>query len=366
MKVLLVAPRICSPWTEGRKNFVRDLISAATGRWQLCGLVTLDAGETTSLPASFTTFEVSDRKDHLLLLTAQLADAIAQHQPNLVCHFPFGAFTGLRGIANLWVIGRIAAICRKMSVPCCTIMYSLTAETRSPLHRWLLRDVYFNQYADHGRRIRFGVSLPAFTPLHDPASKTLLFMAGAAEPTAERLDYVLDVRGLRLLLLAGVQLAERGYRLIVAVPLLADPAMRQLLLQHPDNRWPTQSLLLQTEVRIPETFRGIQTFVFPYGQEETQFVPTSIVEAMHFGIPVVLPRLDFLTQFHTNGTLAAIYPPGDCAGLIDSIERLSAAPQTAVDMAERARKFVASEYAIDNTVADIEAIHARLSGTGCT
>jgi glycosyltransferase involved in cell wall biosynthesis len=363
MKVLIVAPRICTPWTEGRKKFVRDLLHAAAGRWQLCGLVTIDPGESTRLPQDFDTHVVSSTKQHLFYLTGNLPRAIAHHKPDLVCHFPFGTFSGLRGFGNLWAIASIARTCRKAGVRCCTIMYSLTAEANTALHRFLLKDVHFNQYLGGGNGIRFGVHLaPNTDDFHDTSSRALLFMSGAAEATPESLDYVLDVRGLRYLLKAGAVLSRRQYRLVVAVPFLRDATMLERLRQHPDNQWESGRIEFRPEVALPEVFRGMSAFVFPYGQEEKQFVPTSIVEAMHFGIPVVLPRLNFLAQFHTGATKALVHEPRDVESLSAQILRLEDATGEVESLRRRAAGFVDTEYSIANSVSDIEALYAKPAG----
>jgi glycosyltransferase involved in cell wall biosynthesis len=361
MKVLFIAPRICTPWTEGRKKLVRDLISQTAARWQLCGLVTIDAGESTDLPENFAAGVVSEGKAHLVYLVRNLEQALAQHRPDLVCHFPFGAFAGLRGLGNLWAIAKVARICRNQRVPCCTLMYSLTAGADTPLHRLLLRDVYFNQHAGGAKGIRFGVKLPAAGAVYSADSRTLLFMAGEAVATSARLDYVLDTRGLRYLLQAGGALTRLGYRLVVAVPFLKSVQMQDALRRHPDNSWGVDGIEFRAEVTIPAIFQGIRAFVFPYGHEERQFVPTSMVEAMHFGIPVVFPRLKFLAQFHAEAAQGLAYEPGDVQALIAQVRRLDTAPAEIEMLRKRALHFVAAEYSIANTVSDIERIYHQLA-----
>jgi glycosyltransferase involved in cell wall biosynthesis len=363
MKVLIIAPRICTPWTEGRKKFVCDLIAAASTRWQLRGLITVDPGESTQLPPGFDAHTVSSTGEHLFYLTGNLKRAIAQHEPDLVCHFPFGTFSGLRGLGNLWAIASIARTCRNAGVQCCTIMYSLTADANTPLHRLLLKDVHFNQYVGGKDGIRFGVRLaPSTDEFHDKSTRTLLFMSGAAEANSGTLDYVLDVRGLRYLLKAGAALSQQ-FRLIVAIPFLRSPEMLERLRCHPDNRWNGGSIEFRPEVALPEVFRGISAFVFPYGQEEKQFVPTSIVEAMHFGIPVVLPRLNFLAQFCSGTPKALVHEPRDVDSLVAQIARLDDEAGNVDAMRRHAAAFVDAEYSIANSVGDIELLYRKPAGT---
>ena len=46
MKVLLVVPKLCTPWSEGRKKFALDLLEATKESWQSSLLATYDHGET--------------------------------------------------------------------------------------------------------------------------------------------------------------------------------------------------------------------------------------------------------------------------------------------------------------------------------
>tara|TARA_R110000772_G_scaffold15931_15_gene45791 strand:- start:131 stop:1225 length:1095 start_codon:yes stop_codon:yes gene_type:complete len=362
MKVLFVAPRICTPWTEGRKKFVLDLISQVENQWQLSGLVTIDAGEVTSVPDHFRVIEVAASKEHIFTLKNALPLAIEAHKPDMLCFFPFGVFEGLRGLANLWLIRSVERICAKNNLPCCTLMYSLTAEARGFFHRRLLKRVYFNQYTDSANSIRFGVKLPEFNlpATHSGSAKTLLFMSGEAGENMDRLAYVLDVRGLRLLLQSGKELAARGYQLIVAAPLLKNFDLLEALKSHTNNTWPRENISFQQEVRFPDIYLKAGVFVFPYAQEEMQFIPTSIVEAMYFGIPVLLPRLKFLRQFYEGQPKAMVYEPGSVSSLIDQIDSLQKNEQNMPDIRLKARHFIDHEYDIANTAVDIERAYREL------
>jgi len=356
MKVLIVAPKICTPWTEGRKKFVCDLVDQASNRWDLHGLTTLDPDEKTNLPTSFDTYEVSSPRDHLLIPVGSLSKKLTDINPDLVCYFPFGAFHGIRGIANLWSIWRFSRICRKHGIPAITLMYSLTMEANSLFHRLFLKNVYFNQHTGKTRGIRFGVKFPQQETIigTENSGKNLLFMAGTSAFNAERLEYVLDVRGLRILFQAGKALSTMGYRLIVAVPFLSNPDTAKFLRNLPDNTWPDDSLELKGEVSIPSIYEYCQAFVFPYGQEEKQFVPTSVVEAMHYRIPVILPNLDFLSPFYKSRPLALMYDNGSLDSLIQCINRLDQTPEIVNEITRQAAGFVDTEYDIAQTVIDIE------------
>jgi len=171
------------------------------------------------------------------------------------------------------------------------------------------------------------------------------------------------VRGLRYLLKAGAALSTLQYRLIIAIPFLRDTDMLEKLRHHPDNQWESGGIEFRSEVALPDVFRGVSAFVFPYGQEEKQFVPTSIVEAMHFGIPVVLPRLDFLAQFSTGTPKALVHEPRAVDSLIAQVTRLSDEAEDIDAIRQRAAVFVDTEYSIANSVSDIEALYRNSAAT---
>lgn len=364
MKVLVVAPKICSPWSEGRKKFVRDFLLQAMERWSVHALITIDEGESTEIAAPYDVIEVSSGWEHIALMRRDLSACIDQVQPDLVCHFPFGAFSGVRGIANLWIINSVENLCRKKQVVCCTLMYSLTSEANRFFHNFFLRDVYFNQYIKSDRNVRFGVRLPATNAINkNKNKKCLLFMAGMAEETCERLNYVLDVRGLRFLLKAGAQLQNLGFSLIVGVPLLKNEKLLAILKEDSDNTWVENNIDYLSVVSVPDIYENIGAFVFPYAQEEFQFVPTSIVEAMHYGVPVFLPNLKFLSPFYDGKEKSLVYKNNDIVSFITQINRFTSEDGLSEKLQIEAKKFIDKEYDINNTLIDVEDIYEKLSSS---
>jgi len=353
----MLAPRICTPWSEGRKKFFRDLCDEANGRWDLAALITIDDGEKSELPIRATELTSKRAWQHLTQIRFGLQAAIRHFKPDLVCHLPFGEFAGLRGIANSWCIWSVERICRRNRVACCTLMYALTSQADSRVHRYVLRHAYFNQYSAAARKVRFGVRLPAADARFRSASvtgeKNILFMAGVAEENSERLDHVLDTRGLRFLLRSGAQLRSRGYRLIVAIPLLRNAALLEKLKSDSDNHWEPDAIEYCAELAKPEIYLRTHVFAFPYANEELQFVPTSIVEAMHYHVPVILPRLKFLRQFYEPSAKALVYDAGNTESFAAQL-RCIESPDERARICADASQYVASEYDIRHSVTDIE------------
>jgi glycosyltransferase involved in cell wall biosynthesis len=360
MKVLMVAPKICTPWSEGRKKFFRDLCEETSRRWDVVALITIDAGERTELAVATEKYVSSGSWQHLLHIRSGFTAAVRKHQPDLVCHLPFGAFSGFRGIANIWSILFVERRCRRLKIPCCTLMYSLTSDANTRFHRYVLRNTYRNQHGASGRTIRFGVKLPAVDrarQLEQPrAIKNILFMAGMAEETDERLNYVLDVRGLRFLLKAGKRLQAEGFRLVVAVPLLRNSRLKEKLIADRDNNWDSDSIEYCEKLVLPDVYYRSHVFAFPYACEELQFVPTSIVEAMHYSVPTIVPRLDFLAQFYKPNEISLVYEKDCIDSFVEQLRRLDDQAFRSAHSAT-ASEYIEREYNIKNSANDIEEIY---------
>ncbi|MCK4783694.1 MAG: hypothetical protein KAV87_08095, partial [Desulfobacteraceae bacterium] len=102
MRLLIVAPDIGPPWTEGRKNLVRDLAEVLT-KYISVRLVTIRfKNEEIQTPYLGYLMRVSSKWQKLVVLHRELDKALADWRPDVVCHFPFGTFHGLTGLANLW------------------------------------------------------------------------------------------------------------------------------------------------------------------------------------------------------------------------------------------------------------------------
>jgi glycosyltransferase involved in cell wall biosynthesis len=330
-------------------------------------LITIDAGERSELPVVTEEYVSNSSWQHLLHIRSEFSDAVRKHQPGLVCHLPFGAFSGIRGLANIWSILYIERRCKRLKIPCCTLMYSLTSDANTRFHRYVLRNAYRNQHGSAGRTIRFGVKLPAVdrSPQIEPAhaKKNILFMAGMAEETDERLDYVLDVRGLRFLLKAGKRLQAEGYRLIVAIPLLKNSRLRERLIDDKDNHWDPASIEFCETLVFPDIYHRSHVFAFPYANEEVQFVPTSIVEAMHNAVPTILPKLNFLAQFYRPKETSLAYENKSVDSFIEQLGKLDS-QEFRDALRASAIEYIAREYDIRNSANDIEEIYrATLKST---
>jgi len=182
---------------------------------------------------------------------------------------------------------------------------------------------------------------------------TLLFMAGLQETRRNMLHHVLNERGLVDLIEACPFFEKAGLRVIAAIPLLKDPKLRNELRQRFLEKCPGLDLDLRTQVSIPEIFHEVDIYIFPYRVELTQFIPTSILEAMAAGIPVVLSDLQMLSSLANKGKTAYQYRRCDANHLWEVIQSVLSDNHGRKEMCARARKFVEKEWSIDRSVQDL-------------
>jgi glycosyltransferase involved in cell wall biosynthesis len=358
VKILLAGPKICTPWSEGRKRFVRDLAAELARDHQVAVVTTVQRGESTAFAAPSHAPVAATGAGHLFRYHIALADALTNWQPDLVCHVPIGSFHGkyrYGNLASLWLAERQ---CAWHATPCYTLMYAIVREASvAKLGGWVSH-LLVNQFTEGATQIRFGATLPENPVVPRPGDgRSLLFMAGMAERTLERLDHVLHLRGLATLLQAGAELASVGFSLTIAVPLLADAGLRAALLDSPDTTWPAERLRILDLVSVPEVYDGHDFFIFPYGRDEVQFVPNSVLEAMHFGIPTVLPRQPFLMPLIGEGATAYSYLPGDAEDLARVLRTAADDANGRAAVCRAAAALVRGKFDITCTCQDLLACH---------
>lgn len=355
MKLLIVAPDIAPSWTEGRKNFVRDLIEVLT-RYVTVRLVTTGRkNEEWRAPCPDYRIVVRSRWQKLLALHRGLNKALADWGPDAVCHFPFGTFHGLRGLANLWSIRHIDYRSEKNGLRCLTVLYSVTKGSGQTLKK-IARELVLEPsgtWSDLHMAMGINTSRALRVVPNQHDKPTILFMAGLQETRHHILRRVLNERGLEDIVEAGPFLEKAGVRLIVAIPLLMDKKLREELKRQFIVRCPNLDLDLRFYVSVPEIFAEVDLYLFPFKVELTQFVPTSILEAMAAGVPVVLSDLLMLSPLVNGGRTAYVHRRSDSNHLWEVIKSALADENGRRDMAFRAREFVKAKWTIERSVEDL-------------
>lgn len=305
MKFAFVAPEICTPFTEGRKRFIIDLIDELNHKHSLVLLTTTHANESSKLPCKVYTTFCHKPSQHLYSTLVRLHHMLKTEQPDIVCLFPYGTFRHLYGVAAKTFIWLINQICKTHGVPCITLMYSIDEHaTVSQLKRYAQHLAISSNQAGT-LQINTGIQRQSLM-LNDDAieQKRILFLAGMWQQTTQRVDHIINIRGLGILLKAGKYLEKHNVKLTIAAPLFDSLECRQYLLAHPKNTWSSEAIVFREEVSIPEIFDECDLFAFPYEKNITQFAPTSVLEAMSAGKCVALTDQNFLQPLINNGRTA--------------------------------------------------------------
>ena len=313
MKLAFVAPEICTPFTEGRKRFVVDLIDEIKEKNDLVLLTTTLANETSDLPCKVYTTTCQKPSQHLIKIITRLQKILKTERPDVVCLFPYGTFRHIYGLASKAFIWLVNLVCSFYNIPCITLMYSIENTSVSSLKRYA-KNLAISSSQPGTLQINTGIKIQCHDSLNNDdniETRKILFMAGMWQKTIQRIEHVINIRGLGILLRAGRMLAEHDIKLIIAVPLFSSLECQQFLLTHPDNTWPTDAIIFQAEVCIPDIFCECDLFVFPYNEEIVQFTPTSVLEAMSAGKCVALTDRDFVSPLINNGKTAITISPDD-------------------------------------------------------
>lgn len=363
MKWLFVAPEICAPFSEGRKRFVLDLAEQLAPDNELMLLSTRTRQGETAQGIISDYRACKTRIGHVLSPLARLPGMLRDFQPDVVCQFPYGTFRGIYWYGSTWSMSATDRLCQKHGLPCISLMYAIDETTTPQALAGKVSCLAISERADwHGAVVNVGVRhhhWPMPTG-KSSAQPTLLFMAGMWQPTLERLQHVLDTRGLRQLLLTGRLLAPHGIRLIVASPLLAAPELQSLLRNHPDNTWPNDQLVLRNLAQVPNIFWEADLFVFPYQGEITQFIPTSVIEAMLAGTAVAISDADCFSPLTNGGTTAYSFPANNPEKLANTIIGAFSDNNGRQALARRARQYAIEHWSIEASTQQLRSLANRL------
>ena len=369
MKFLFVASEISPPYTEGRKRFVLDLaheIQRKDAVHLLTTASTTDGEIIDSIPR--THHHCGSRLRHLLWPTQALQAMITRFRPDVICHFPYGTFRHVYGYASQWSMARIDRISRKHGIPCITLMYSIDdATTPEKLKRKVSCLAIQPRPGWQGATVALGRDYHMWPRRREQgAGRTLLFMAGMWQSNTQRVDHVLETRGLSVLLQAGRLLGPHGVNLIVASPLFRDEACRRYLLQHPTNAWPSSQLSLKSIVDVPAIYHDADLFVFPYQRDIAQFVPTSVIEAMVAGTPVIMTDLPCLRRLANGGETAYLFPPHDAPALAATVLAALSDQTRRGALAERAQHYAVGQWSIERSAHDLRELATQLNSLSMT
>jgi glycosyltransferase involved in cell wall biosynthesis len=169
------------------------------------------------------------------------------------------------------------------------------------------------------------------------------------------LHNVLYERGLADLLDAGGDLASNDIRLTVAIPFLRDSHMRERLRIEIACRCPTLRVEMLDEVDPYTLFQRHDAFIFPYRREHSVFVPTSLLEAMSIGIPVIAADHAMYRglTFAEAGPRCGLHPVGDPVALANVVRTVQLDYDAALVRARAASSQIRQEWTVERAVNEL-------------
>ncbi|MFW6116157.1 MAG: glycosyltransferase family 4 protein [bacterium] len=90
--------------------------------------------------------------------------------------------------------------------------------------------------------------------------------------------------------------------------------------------------------------------VFVLPSVEREGMPTSVLEAMSAGLPVVATRVGGVSELVQDGVTGFLVPPGDVSALVASVGRLLASPKKRREMGLAGRAYVLKHHTMDKMV----------------
>lgn len=273
--IALIAPGVAPPLTEGRKLFVIDLAEALRRKG-------LDVDVVSGEP------HVSGLRGIWNSLRQLERYCTAHPKIDAAVVFPYGTFTGLRRVANRWFLKKSLSIARRNGIAVLPVFYSSEGLSIEEIGTEFAPALAVGRSGGGVGALHLGISkeIPARAP-REGGLRDLLFLCGYQNPTPSALNDVLHGRGLIDLLRAGNALADAGQRLTIAIPFLNDPVMQEKVRKLVSEICPNLPVFLRDSIDPSNVFNEYDAFLFPYRTPHAVFVPTSLLEAMSSGIPVI-------------------------------------------------------------------------------
>jgi glycosyltransferase involved in cell wall biosynthesis len=110
---------------------------------------------------------------------------------------------------------------------------------------------------------------------------------------------------------------------------------------------------------VPEQLRESDAFVLASHREGR---PTSIMEAMASGLPVIATRVGSIPELVDDGRTGLLVEPGDVEGLARAIGAIAADRPLRDRLAEEARRHAVAELSLDRMIEQYDAFYRGLAG----
>jgi sugar transferase (PEP-CTERM/EpsH1 system associated) len=113
-------------------------------------------------------------------------------------------------------------------------------------------------------------------------------------------------------------------------------------------------LFLGDRTDIPELLGVFDLFALSSKEEG---LGITILEAMSAGVPVVATSVGGIPEIVEHGVTGIMVPPGDAGVFADAVEWVLSHPSAAVDMAERARRWVSERFGVERMISSYESLY---------
>ncbi len=198
--------------------------------------------------------------------------------------------------------------------------------------------------------LRSGVDTLRFRPSADPRppGRLVLGCVGRLDPVKAH-----DV------LIAAFDRALGGGRHDMELRLMGDgpcrPALQCLIRR---RGLEDRVRLLGMADDIPDQLRQLDVFVLPSRREAR---PTSIMEAMASGLPVVATRVGSVPALVADGRTGLLVNPGDAEGLAEALATLVDDPMLRCRLAIEGRQVALEEFSLDRMVEQYDAFYRDIA-----
>lgn len=205
-------------------------------------------------------------------------------------------------------------------------------------------------------RVYNGIELPRFAGgpdgyLHDqlqlPRTTRIVFAWGRAQP----------YKGIEVFIDAAARIEAEAVADVAFVYCGDGPAFA-LFQARTAERGLRRFHFLGRREDVPRLLRSVTVAVVPSVWAEA--FGLTVVEAMAAGVPVVATAVGGIPEIVDDGMTGLLVPPGDAAALASAIVRLLGDPAGRAALAGRAGEMVTARFSIDQTVAGLAGVLARL------
>lgn len=168
-------------------------------------------------------------------------------------------------------------------------------------------------------------------------------------------------KGIRETLAAFALLRERkvAATLTVAGDGAARDDVQAFIAAHPQLSPVIQAVGDVRGGRKRELFMQHDLYCFP---SYTEGMPTSVLEAMYFGLPVVTSAVGGLVDFFEDGRMGRMLRDIDAASIADAIAGLAASPDAMRAMGARNREFASTHFTAAAAADRLTAVYSQVLG----